>query len=204
MSYPFGSHNKQLLQSLISSFPKYRDRLSRSETMNTDLSTIDNESLPTIDQLSTAKASVAMLDKLWTQIDVLDDVKLMAEDVRKRGSFFNEEFSTLLAEMKEAQRRLQEVVARHQEANERSRIQRHEQAQEMNRNWGLAEGDAEKETEITKQKMKEFFFLQDTNELVNQQQDFEELNEYVREVQDNLMDLGQRMRNFDEATKKLW
>lgn len=168
------------------------------------MSVIDGESLRTIDQLSTARASVAILDKLWTQIDVLDDVKLMAEDVKTRGSFFNEEFTNVLNEMKVAQKKLQEVVLRHQEASERVRIERNEDAQEIDRVWGLAQGDAEKETEITKQKMQKFFFLEDSERTGPQQKDFDQLNDYVKEVLENLEVLGLRMRNFDEATKKLW
>lgn len=168
------------------------------------MSTIDAHSLRTIDQLSTSRASVAILDKLWTQIDVLDDVKLMAEDVKKRGSFFNEDFTSLLYDMKVAQKKLQEVVSRHQEVNERARIERNEDAQEIDRVWGLAEGDPEKETEITKQKMQKFFFLQETDKPGAQQKDFDQLNDYVKEVLGSLEVLGLRMKRFDEATKKLW
>lgn len=165
---------------------------------------MDGESLRTIDQMSTARASVAILDKIWTQIDVLDDVKLMAEDVKKRGSFFNEDFTKLLYDMKRAQKKLQEVVAHHQELNERARMERNEDNQEIDRVWELAQGDTEKETEITKQKMQKFFFLQDPESAGPQQKDFDQLNDYVKEVLENLEALGLRMRKFDEASKKLW
>ncbi|QEL63457.1 hypothetical protein CJJ09_005659 [Candidozyma auris] len=93
-------------------------------------SMVDTQSLRTIDQLSTARPSVTMSDKLWTQIDVLDDVKRMAQDVRERGTFLNEEFGQKLVEMKEAQQRLLDVMNRHQELSEKSRQSMKEQLEQ--------------------------------------------------------------------------
>lgn len=197
-------HKPQPLLSLIGSLPRLREKYPFPDTAASEVSTVGAQSLRTVDQLSTARASVAFLDKLWTQIDVLDDVKEMAEEVKKRGSFFNENFTSLLHNMKLAQKKLQEAVVRHQEVNERVRLERNEEAQEIDRVWGLAEGDTEKETEITKQKMQKFFFLEESGHTTTLLKDFDQLNDYVKEVSENLGVLGLRMKKFDEATKTLW
>lgn len=89
-------------------------RLSRTNT-NTNTqdmqSMMDNESIRTIDKLLTAKPNVTYADKLWTQIDVLDDVKRMSDEVKEKGSFFNEEFNQKLNNLKDLQNKLLEVMS---------------------------------------------------------------------------------------------
>lgn len=52
------------------------------------------------------------MDKLWTQIDVLDDVKRMSEEVKQNRSFFNDRFDDELEKLKFLQYKLLEVMAR--------------------------------------------------------------------------------------------
>lgn len=175
-------------------FGQYERGVSRTATNATDAT--GGESVRTLDQLSTAKASVAMLDKLWTQIDVLDDVKAMARDVRESGSFFSDDFNDALAQVKVLQRRLLDVMVQHHDMSERAREERRkvalvEQASDL--------GDHE----LTKQRMHSFFFGLGSDDGA-QARDFDELNEYVEEVRDRMGDVGERMQRFDDAAKLLW
>lgn len=176
-------------------FGQYYERgVSRTATNATDAT--GGESVRTLDQLSTARASVAMLDKLWTQIDVLDDVKAMARDVRESGSFFSDDFNDALAQVKVLQRRLLDVMVQHHDMSERAREERRkvalvEQASDL--------GDHE----LTKQRMHSFFFGLGSDDGA-QARDFDELNEYVEEVRDRMGDVGERMQRFDDAAKLLW
>ncbi|CAH2350334.1 hypothetical protein CLIB1423_01S07756 [[Candida] railenensis] len=71
----------------------------------------DEHSIRSTDRISSTKPSITHADKLWTQIDVLDDVKTMSNQVKLRGSFFNEAFNAELASLKESQNKLLEVMA---------------------------------------------------------------------------------------------
>lgn len=71
-----------------------------------------NESVRTVDRLLTTRPSVTHMDKLWTQIDVLDDVKKMSDEVKQLGSFFNDKFDAELEALKRNQTQLLEVMAR--------------------------------------------------------------------------------------------
>lgn len=71
----------------------------------------DEHSIRLTDLISSTKPSITHADKLWTQIDVLDDVKTMSNQVKLRGSFFNEAFNAELASLKESQNKLLEVMA---------------------------------------------------------------------------------------------
>lgn len=165
---------------------------------------MDAQSIQTLEQVSTARASVTMLDKLWTQIDVLDDVKAMAEEVKARGSFFTENFTGLLMQLKESQQRLMEVMAKHTEKSDLNREQRRSGARE---NIEKADFDAEsikRESEDTKKRMHEFFFGQNKDDDNPQRRDVEELGEYVGDVRQHMEEVGDRMLKFDEEIKKLW
>lgn len=89
-------------------------RLSRTNTNTTSdayIANLDNQSLQSIDQIPSAKPSVTYLDKLWTQIDVLDDVKRMAEDSKVRDTLFNEKYIQQLAKLKELQDHLLQTMS---------------------------------------------------------------------------------------------
>lgn len=196
-------HEAHPLVSSMASRPKVR--ISRTNTSTTDMiSGFDAQSIQTIDQLSTARASVTMLDKLWTQIDVLDDVKAMAQQVNERGTFLSDHFTSLLAQMKESQHRLLEVMAKHTERSEKHRETRRKEARETSDKGELNEELVKKDSEDTKRRMQEFFFSQKKDAGDAQQQEFDELNEYVGEVRQRMADVGEHMKQFDDEMKKLW
>lgn len=145
-----------------------------------------------------------MLDKLWTQIDVLDDVKKMAEEVNERGSFLSEKFTALLGQLKESQQRLLDVMAKHAEKSEQNRMRRKKGARETADRSDLSSDAIKRESEDTKKRMQEFFFSQSKDDDNPQRRDFDELNEYVGEVQHHMTDVGEHMKTFDEEMKKLW
>lgn len=91
-------------------------RLSRSNTNITadNYSTQDSQSIATIDKIPATKPTVTYLDKLWTQIDVLDDVKNMANEVRTKGSFFNDKFNQELDKLKALQEKLLSTMSTQQ------------------------------------------------------------------------------------------
>ncbi|KAM9928731.1 hypothetical protein OXX80_007715 [Metschnikowia pulcherrima] len=186
------------------SFARFRSSISGMETSNTDISAQDSQSMATVDQISTARASVAISDKLWTQIDVLDDVKAMAEEVDRTGGFFNEEFSNSLDQLKHSQSRLLDVISRHQAQSDTAREQRREQAREHSKVVGVDEDGISSYQEQTRKRMSEFF-AGPAEPLENaQSRDFDELNEYVSEVRRGLGEVSEKMTQFDEITKKLW
>ena len=89
-------------------------RLSRSNTNTTSdgyFANLDNQSIQSIDQVPSAKPSVTYLDKLWTQIDVLDDVKRMAEDSKMKNTLFNDKYLEQLAKLKELQDQLLQTMS---------------------------------------------------------------------------------------------
>lgn len=151
-----------------------------------------------------ARASVAMLDKLWTQIDVLDDVKAMAEEVKERGSFFSDSFTALLTQMKESQHRLLEVMAKNTERSEQHREQRRKGARETADKGELNAEVIKKDSEETKKRMQEFFFSHNKDDEDPQRRDFDELNEYVADVRQHMAEVGEKMKKFDDEIKKLW
>ncbi|WPK24021.1 hypothetical protein PUMCH_001275 [Australozyma saopauloensis] len=163
----------------------------------------DTESLPTIDQIPTARASVAMLDKLWTQIDVLDDVKAMAETVSKHGSFFTEEFATSLQLIKSSQEKLLDKVVTYQAATNKTREER-----EKTFTYALAKNDAtdtEQENEQIRQRMNDFFALPPKPASEDPKlKDFDELDNYINEVRGNMYDISDQMKNYDAIREKLW
>lgn len=183
---------------------RFRREVSNTETNATDPSALDSESIRTLDQLSQARASVTMLDKLWTQIDVLDDVKQMADEVREYGGFFNEEFSEKLAQLKESQRNLLDVMVRHHDMSERARAERRSAAQVTAGAAKLDDDEIQRDQELTKQRMRDFFFGSGKDHGSSQAKDFDELNEYVQEVRERLGEVSNRMLRFDETTKTLW
>ncbi|ODV94578.1 hypothetical protein PACTADRAFT_3464 [Pachysolen tannophilus NRRL Y-2460] len=64
------------------------------------------QKLRPVDQISTVKPVVNYQDKLWTQIDILDDVKQMSLEVSKNGSFFDSNHSESLRNLKNSQLKL--------------------------------------------------------------------------------------------------
>lgn len=175
----------------------------RSDTNTTEALNLDSLSVRTIDQLSTARPSVTMLDKLWTQIDVLDDVKKMAHEVQERGSFLDEEFHEKLLHMKQAQQRLLEVMVRRHEVSEKDRQEMKEQL-EHGPVERMEEEAIRQDNETKQKKMHEFFFGAEKDEAGEDTRDFDDLNDYVDDVRANLAEVAKSMVKFDDTTKNLW
>lgn len=145
-----------------------------------------------------------MLDKLWTQIDVLDDVKAMAEEVKTRGTFFSENFTGLLMQLKESQRRLLDVMAKHTEKSDLSREQRRSGARETIEKGEFNAEAIKRDSEDTKKRMHEFFFGQSKDDDNPQRKEVDELSEYAEDVREHMKEVGDRMKKFDEEIKRLW
>lgn len=198
-------HERPASLLLTISGPQLREELSRTSSRFSETSGLDVGSLPTVDQISTARPSVTMLDKLWTQIDVLDDVKAMAAEIDRTGSFFNDDFAESVAELKKAQSKLLKVMERHQEDSERAREQRQRNAKYASGVASTADDEIQRDREQTKQRMNEFFAAQNTAQPDQEPlRDFDDLNEYVTEVRAKLDEVGQEMATLDLVTKKLW
>lgn len=187
-------------------------RVSRTNTENTEA--VDAHSIKTLDRLSTAKQSATYLDKLWTQIDVLDDVKNMSANVKSKGSFFNKEFNEGLEKLKGTQDKLLEVMSSqsfndNEHRKEMYRLNTVSTAESIKKS---ASRDDEADDEFKRQqrahKLNEFF--DETNRetsattMLYHKQNFSELNEYVEEVKENLTKVGEAMKTFDQTTKEQW
>lgn len=168
-------------------------RISRTNT-NADSaynppSTFDNQSLRTLDYIPSAKPSVSYLDKLWTQIDVLDDVRKMASDVREKGSFFNEKFNTELEAMKTVQDRLIDIMA----------------SQDFDLNLQQERYKVEPDT-TDKLDSSLFSFFdnegQDRQHILYKKENFDEMNNYVHDIKVQLQRVGEAMEDFDGVTSE--
>lgn len=182
----------------------YNNRLSRTNTTETGPAASINESVRTMDKLPTAKPTITQMDKLWTQIDVLDDVNRMSEEVRVKGSFFNESFEAKLIELKQLQSNLLQVMSR-QHANEGESQQ--DATRESSEHLAKVQ-EEEPETDTTKhEKLNQFFNKisnENDNHMLYRKTNFDEMNDYVENIRINLQKVGESMKNFDETTKDLW
>lgn len=168
-------------------------RLSRTNT-NADSaynppSTFDNQSLRTLDYIPSAKPSVSYLDKLWTQIDVLDDVRKMASDVREKGSFFNEKFNSELEAMKTLQDRLIDIMA----------------SQDFDLNLQQERYRVEPDT-TDKLDSSLFSFFdnegQDRQHILYKKENFDEMHNYVHDIKVQLQRVGEAMEDFNGVTSE--
>lgn len=141
-------------------------RLSRTSTNTNNFnpeSMYDNQSLRTLDRIPSSKASISYLDKLWTQIDVLDDVRMMSQQIREKGSFYNDKFNEELNHLKQSQEKLLDIMANQQNkpsSNEKKRVRMPAASTMMlNDNSDVSEDDegaAEEEKRRRGEKVKEF------------------------------------------------
>ena len=162
------------------------------------------ESLPAIDQIPTARASAAMLDKLWTQIDVLDDVTAMAEAVKDHGSFFTEEFSSSICHMKESQDKLLDIVIAQQMAAKKAQEEQETRLKE-DEAPPVAFATQKQKEEQEQLRMSDFFSQPPKPASHNPKlAKFDELDQYVGEVRESLIHIQDQMNNFDEVRCKLW
>lgn len=186
---------------------KYQVGFGPSELHNSDEDQlmIDATSDTSMDQVSTARPSVNMLDKLWTQIDVLDDVRTMAQEVQEKGSFLGEDFTQKLQAMKNAQLRLLETMKKQEQISEESR---QAQARMRGQHVGgqLEKEDIARDLELKQKKMQDFFFGHDNvgSDSKQRMKEFEKLNAHVAEVRSRLDEVAASMAEFEDTTKDLW
>lgn len=171
------------------------NKLTTQTTQNSEFTNLDVASLRTIDHIATAKPAVTNADKLWTQIDVLDDVKQMSDDVRQRGLFFNEKFSQELAEVKLAQNRLLESMWK----------QHHSNVKLSDHQKDLFQRGAQDEN-LRQSMIDEFFddLKQTPVETIYRRQNFEDIHGYIAEINDGLNTVGTLMKAFDENVGNSW
>ncbi|KAI3405224.2 hypothetical protein KGF56_001968 [Candida oxycetoniae] len=217
-------------------------RLSRTNTETTDayVANQDNQSIQTIDKIPSAKPSVTYQDRLWTQIDVLDDVKKMAQEVRSRGSFFDDKFRKEMSKLKQSQEKLIQTMSQQGFDDMNISEVQNQQLYQLNtnslqtpttamtrtttniiteddnshNNTG-AEGEEEDKAKLVEMAKKQMdqekitkFFANDEfkfeNLKVYDKTTFDEINGYVQQVKQDLMELGKAIKEFDDSTKNIW
>lgn len=170
---------------------------SKDRRDGTGIATDDALSLTsTLDRIRTAKPNATYADNLWTQIDVLDDVKHMSDEVRTKGTFFNDKFTDELAKLKKTQNRLIETM-----------IAENDKGIELTgttRPAGVPSG-SDDDAEIG-EKVEDFFTgnLREQQELLHRRHNFDGIKRFVDEVEDHLANVGKAMREFDESTRDHW
>ncbi|CAK9437302.1 uncharacterized protein LODBEIA_P16800 [Lodderomyces beijingensis] len=237
-------------------------RLSRTNTNTTDAyagGVQDAQSIQTIDRIPSAKPSVTYSDRLWTQIDVLDDVKRMAEEVRVKGSFFDEKFTREMEKLKISQQKLMETMSLQRFDDMSATEDQNQQLYQLNSNTlptnptvtrsasnatsggrghlevpdrrgqprgGTGEGEDDGELEATsnasrvslkdeeeaktkkqQEKINKFFADDEVRFetlAVYNKEKFDEINGYVQNVKQDLMNLGEAIKHFDDSTKDMW
>ncbi|RCK59458.1 hypothetical protein Cantr_07454 [Candida viswanathii] len=206
-------------------------RLSRTNTNVTadNYSTQDSQSIATIDKIPATKPTVTYLDKLWTQIDVLDDVKNMANEVRAKGSFFNDKFNMELDKLKALQEKLLSTMSTQQFNDINNNEHQKQHFYQLNtitpsihpgdntiKEEQLTKEDEEAEQELRRKKVVQekinAFFKHDDkeedlefkNQTIYRKENFEEINMYVSQIKKDLKGLGESMKKFDESTREIW
>ena len=150
----------------------------------------------TLDRIRTAKPNATYADNLWTQIDVLDDVKHMSDEVRSKGTFFNDKFTEELAQLKKTQNRLIEtMIAENDKGIEFTGTSRPAGVP------ATSDGNANAGEDI-----EEFFNgnLREQQELLHRRHNFDGIKRFVNDVEDHLASVGKAMREFDDSTKDHW
>ena len=186
-------------------------KLSRTSTEATDgnvSQAIDTQSMYTIDRIQSTKPSVSYLDKLWTQIDVLDDVKNMSNEVKLRGSFFNDKFNLELARLKLLHNKLLETMAT-QHFTATSHKKQLSKLDSINTNETSVAGSSpvteeDEQAHKLQEKAHDFFQSKQGQDILHRKQNFEEINHYVNEINQNLQAVAASMNRFDETTKEMW
>lgn len=137
-----------------------------------------------------AVPGVGYLDKLWSQIDVLDDVKSMLNEIRSRGSFFDENFNSELSRLKSAQRKLLDIVSPLPLDKLKTNINDNKTSDQSER---LRHFFADDESEDA-----------DPSNVLHRQQNFKEVEQYVEEIRSGLSHVATAMKKFDELARDNW
>lgn len=130
------------------------------------------------DKIPSSRPNVDYQDKLWTQIDVLDDVKRMSEQTTMdNNSFFNSEHSKAINELRLAQVELLSTIRNSEKL--------------VDSNFDHTEIWDSKNIEGIRDKLynKEYF---------------DSIANSVDKVKDRLDNVGQSMKKIDELTKDIW
>lgn len=169
-------------------------RLTRTNTNNTEL---DHQSIRTIDVIPSAKPNVTYADKLWTQIDVLDDVRNMANEVKQKGSFFSDDFNNKLDNLKLSQQKLLDTMYKQHYTN----MKLHEQSvYKVDKNLGDNLTDKEEKQKL----LDEFFNEKIVRESMYKKQNFDEMHDFIDEIKQDLVEVGDSMNEFDATVSSSW
>ncbi|EGW34223.1 uncharacterized protein SPAPADRAFT_59653 [Spathaspora passalidarum NRRL Y-27907] len=226
-AYPASIHSNNTFRRTTSGGASDR-YLSRTNTGTTDpyiaATNAESQSIVTMDKIPSAKPSATYSDLLWTQIDVLDDVRNMASEVRNRGSFFNDKFNEELSKLKQSQNKLLETMST-QHFSDLDASEHQKQLYHLSRMAPVRqssgnlldeenivhENEESKDAFEHKKRQQEkinVFFKEDDLELKNQtiykKQNFDDVNQYVSEIKQDLQVLGESMKQFDESTREIW
>lgn len=167
--------------------------------LTTNNSEMDNQSVRAIDMIPTAKPNVTYADKLWTQIDVLDDVRNMSNEIKQRGSFFSEDFTTELANMKASQQKLLDTMYKqhynNMKLNEQQKILYKIDKSKLN---------PEEQVNCKPGLSDDFFNEKITRESIYKKQNFDEMHQYIKEIKSDLNQLGDSMKKFDATISESW
>lgn len=161
----------------------------------------------TLDKIPSSKASITYLDKLWTQIDVLDDVRTMSQQIREKGSFYNDKFNEELNRLKLSQEKLLDIMANQQNkpiTTDKKRVKMPAASTLMMLNDNSDASEDEDEDRKRDEKVREFLGKKKGDKIIYKKQNFDEMNVYVNEVKQSLQEVSESMKNFDDTTRELW
>lgn len=130
------------------------------------------------DKIPSSRPNADYQDKLWTQIDVLDDVKRMSEQVSMdNDSFFNAEHSKAINELRLSQVELLTTIKNSEKL--------------VDQNFDHSEIWDSKDIEDVRDKLynKEYF---------------DSIASSVDKVRDRLDNVGKSMKKIDELTRDIW
>lgn len=165
-----------------------------------------------LDSLPSGKPTVTFLDRLWTQIDVLDDVKALAEQVKSRGSFFNDKFNEELLSLRRLQNDVLQLMARlHADnliSNDHQRkmaemSQAHDDSHDSEE--AVEKEQEEQENPLRAQILQNFFEEERTDHenILHKKENYDDLTSSVENSKKTLLNLGQSMKDFDGNVNEL-
>lgn len=133
-----------------------------------------------IDKIPSIRPSVDNQDKLWTQIDVLDDVRQMVKDISQRGSFFDFDHANCIENLKASQLKLLKQMRTLEETMDDEDYQgiwHHE-----------AGGDKDEKSEV---------------DLLNSDH-FQQVGDCIKALKDDLEEVKNNVRRADRTGKDIW
>lgn len=163
--------------------------------------------MKSLDYLPSARPNVTFLDRLWSQIDVLDDVKALSNEVMSRGSFFNDKFNEDLVALKQLQNAVLELMARLHADNLINNDHQRKMAEMSQAHEDLLDSEepAKQENLLKAQILHDFFEDERTDfkNILYKKQSYEDLNVSVEKIKITLRKLGRSMKEFDANINEL-